>query len=79
MKKKKSRLLEDVQAVRRRIYADVKSQFSDQSKTYQQIADSAGCSLATVQRVAQMDGHSRQVGPRAKERSSKQEVNDGNS
>jgi hypothetical protein len=66
MQEGKSRLLQAVEVVRRRIYADVRTQLADESRTYQQIADFAGCSLATVQRIAQMDGISRPVGPRPK-------------
>jgi hypothetical protein len=66
MKEGKSKLLEAVQVVRRKIYADVRAQLADESKTYQQAADFAGCSLATVQRIAHMDGISRPVGPRPK-------------
>jgi DNA invertase Pin-like site-specific DNA recombinase len=72
----KSRLIQAVRAVRRKIHADVRAQLADETKTYQQIADSVGCSLATVQRIAQMDGITRPVGPRPK--SSTLEVNNGN-
>ena len=71
----KSRLIQAVRAVRRKIHADVRTQLADETKTYQQIADSVGCSLATVQRVAQMAQIARPVGPRP--RSSSMEVNDG--
>jgi uncharacterized protein YerC len=64
MKKGKSRLLQAVRAVRDEIYASVRLQLSDENLTYQQIADSNGISLATVQRVAERSGISRQVGPR---------------
>jgi DNA invertase Pin-like site-specific DNA recombinase len=76
MKEGKSKLLQAVHAVRRKIYADVRSQLADESKTYQQIANSVGCSLATVQRLAQIEQISRRVGPRSK--SSTVEVNNGN-
>jgi hypothetical protein len=76
MQEGKSKLLQAVQVVRRKIYADVRAQLADSSRTYQQIADSAGCSLATVQRLAQMDGISRPVGPRPQ--SSSSEANNGN-
>jgi DNA invertase Pin-like site-specific DNA recombinase len=66
MQEGKSRLVQAVRAVRRKIHADVRAQLADEAKTYQQIADAAGCSVATVQRIAQMDGISRPVGPRPK-------------
>jgi len=66
MQEGKSRLLQAVRAVRRQIHADVKALLADETKTYQQVADTVGCSLATVQRLAQMDGISRPVGPRPK-------------
>jgi DNA invertase Pin-like site-specific DNA recombinase len=62
----KSKLLQAVCAVRNEIYAAVREQLSDESKTYQQAADAVGCSLATVQRIAQRDGVTRTVGPRRK-------------
>jgi uncharacterized protein YdbL (DUF1318 family) len=76
MQEGKSKLLQAVQVVRRKIYADVRAQLADSSHTYQQIADSAGVSLATVQRLAQCDGITRPVGPRPK--SSTPEVKNGN-
>jgi DNA invertase Pin-like site-specific DNA recombinase len=75
MQEGKSKLIEAVQNVRAEIYSAVRAQLADETKTYQQIADTAGCSLATVQRVAQMDGISRPVGPRPK--SSTSEVPNG--
>ena len=66
MKNGKSKLLQAVRAVRNEIYTAVREQLADETKTYQQIADSIGCSLATVQRIAQMDGITRPVGPRSK-------------
>lgn len=72
MKSGKSKLIEAVRNVRAEIYEAVRAELADASRTYQEIADSVGCSLATVQRVAQMDGVSRQVGPRP--RSSTSEV-----
>jgi DNA invertase Pin-like site-specific DNA recombinase len=66
MKDGKSKLLQAVRAVRNEIYAAVREQLADERRTYQQIADSVGCSLATIQRVAQMDGITRPVGPRVK-------------
>ena len=64
MNEGKSKLLQAVQVVRRKIYADVRAQLADDTKTYQQIADTAGCSVATVQRIAGSLGISRPVGPR---------------
>jgi hypothetical protein len=75
MQEGKSRLVQAVRAARRKVHADVRAQLADDSRTYQQIADSVGCSLATVQRVAQMDGISRPVGPRP--RSCTSEVSNG--
>jgi DNA invertase Pin-like site-specific DNA recombinase len=66
MKERKSRLIQAVRAARAEIHARVREQLADETKTYQQIADSAGCSLATVQRLAQFDGITRPVGPRPK-------------
>jgi hypothetical protein len=64
MKKDKSKLLEALRAVRDEIYASIRLQLSDENLTYQQIADAHGISLATVKRVAERSGISRQVGPR---------------
>lgn len=64
MKKNKSRLLQALRDVRNEIYASVRLQLSDEHRTYQQIADSNGVSLATVQRIAERSGISRPVGPR---------------
>ena len=71
----KSKLLQAVHAVRDIIYTAVREQLADEDRTYQQIADCAGCSLATVQRIAQRDGITRPVGPRPK--SSTSEVSNG--
>ena len=76
MQDRKSKLLQAIHTVRRKIHSDVKALLADETKTYQQIADAIGCSLATVQRLAQMDGITRPVGPRPK--SSTVEVCDGN-
>jgi DNA invertase Pin-like site-specific DNA recombinase len=76
MQEGKSRLIKAVCDVRKKIHADVRAELADDSRTYQQIADAVGCSLATVQRIAQMDGITRPVGPRPK--SSTTEVNNGN-
>ena len=75
MKNGKSKLVQAVRAIRNEIYAAVREQLADESRTYQQIADSVGCSLATVQRLAQCDGITRPVGPRPK--SSTVGVSDG--
>lgn len=75
MKDGKSKLIEAVRNVRAEIYKAVRAELADDGRTYQRIADSVGCSLATVQRVAQMDGISRPVGPRRK--SSTSEVSHG--
>ncbi len=76
MTKGKSKLLEAARRVRDEIYAAVREQLADESKTYQQVADSVCVSLATVQRIARRDGITRPVGPRPK--SSTVEVSDGN-
>jgi DNA invertase Pin-like site-specific DNA recombinase len=60
----KSRLIQAIHAVRDEIYVAVREQLADDTKTYQQIADAAGCSVATVQRIAGSLGISRPVGPR---------------
>jgi uncharacterized protein YdbL (DUF1318 family) len=75
MKDGKSKLIEAVRNVRAEIYEAVSAQLSDESRTYQQIADSAGVSSATVQRIAQQDGITRPVGPRP--RSSTSEATNG--
>jgi hypothetical protein len=75
MKERKSILIEAVRDVRALIYTAVREQFGDENRTYQQIANHAGCSVATVQRIAQTDGITRQVGPRRKSATS--EANDG--
>lgn len=64
MKDGKSRLIQAVRALRDEIHAEVREQLADESRTYQQIADSVCVSLATVQRVAGNLGVSRPVGPR---------------
>jgi hypothetical protein len=75
MKEGKSILIQAVRDVRDVIYAAVREQLGDANRTYQQIADSVGCSLATVQRIAQTDGITRPVGPKPK--SSNSEVCNG--
>ena len=66
MKNGKSKLIQAVRAVRDVIHAAVREQLANEARTYQQIADSVGCSLATVQRIAQIDGITRPVGPKPK-------------
>lgn len=66
MKEGQSTLVQAVRAVRDIIHVAVREQLKDESRTYQQIADFAGCSLATVQRLARMEQISRSVGPRPK-------------
>jgi uncharacterized protein YerC len=64
MKNETSTLIQAVRDVRDVIYAAVREQLSDESRTYATIADSVGISLASVQRIAQRDGITRPVGPR---------------
>ena len=66
MKITKSRLLQAQRAVRDEIYQKVRLQLADEGQTYQQIADTNCISVASVQRVAERSGISRQVGPRPK-------------
>jgi DNA invertase Pin-like site-specific DNA recombinase len=75
MENEKSTLILAVRAIRNEIYAAVRRQLSDESRTYATIADSVGISLASVQRIAQRDGITRPVGPRPQ--SSVSEVNNG--
>lgn len=75
MQEGKSKLIEAVKALRQEIYGKVQGQLADEGKTYQQIADAIGVSLATVQRIAQRDGITRPVGPRPQ--SSVSEVSNG--
>jgi DNA-directed RNA polymerase specialized sigma24 family protein len=76
MQEGKSRLTQAVSAVRDIIHSAVREQLKDDNRSYQQIADSVGCSLATVQRLAQLEQISRPVGPKPKLTST--EANDGN-
>lgn len=66
MKEGKSKLLQAARRVRDEIYEAVKAELSDETRTYQTIAEANSISVATVQRVAQMDGISRPVGPKPK-------------
>lgn len=75
MQERKSKLLQAVHAVRRKIHADVRALLADETKTYQMVANTVGCSVATVQRLAQLDGITRPVGPRPK--SATTEVSNG--
>lgn len=61
MKEGQSTLVQAVRAVRDIIHVAVREQLKDDSRTYQEIADSVGCSLATVQRLARMEQISRSV------------------
>lgn len=64
MKKGKSKLLEALRAVRNELYSAVKRELADETCSYKDIADANGVSVATIQRIAQRSGISRQVGPR---------------
>jgi hypothetical protein len=75
MKNGKSRLIQAARRVRDEIYNAVKAELSDDTRTYQTIADANCVSVATVQRIAGSLGISRQVGPRPQ--SSVSEVSDG--
>ena len=44
MKEGKSKLLQAIRVVRRKIHSDVREQLADETKTYQEIADAIGCS-----------------------------------
>jgi hypothetical protein len=72
----KSKLLQAARRVRDEIYNAVKAELSDETRTYQTIADANCISTATVQRIAGSLGISRPVGPRP--RSSTSEANNGN-
>ena len=64
MKITKSRLQQAVRAVRNGFYQAVKVQLADEARTYREIAELNGISVATVQRIAERSGITRQVGPR---------------
>lgn len=66
MQNGKSKLLQAARRVRDEIYSTVKAQLLDETRTYQEIANTNGISLASVQRLAGNLGISRQVGPRPK-------------
>jgi uncharacterized protein YdbL (DUF1318 family) len=76
MQEGKSKLLQAVRAVREQIYAAVKEELLDDSRTYESIARANNISTATVQRIAGSLKMSRPVGPRPK--SSTSEVTNGN-
>jgi DNA invertase Pin-like site-specific DNA recombinase len=75
MQEGKSKLIEAVRNVRAEIYEAVRAELSDETRTYQTIAEENGISVATVQRIAGSLGISRPVGPKPK--SSTTEVNNG--
>lgn len=75
MTKGKSKLIEAARRVRAEIYRTVEAELTNDTRTYQSIADANGISLATVQRVAGSLGISRPVGPRPQ--SSTVEVSNG--
>jgi len=68
-------LIQAVRAVREQIYAAVKTELLDDSRTYESIARANNISTATVQRIAGSLGITRPVGPRP--RLSTSEVNNG--
>lgn len=76
MQNGKSRLLKAVRALRAEIYAKVKQELADETRTYRDVAEANGLSVATVQRIATSAGIERQVGP--KPRASALEVSNGN-
>jgi hypothetical protein len=75
MKNGKAKLIQAARRVRDEIYNAVKAQLSDDTRTYQTIAEANCISVATVQRIAGSLGISRPVGPRPK--SSSSEVSNG--
>jgi DNA invertase Pin-like site-specific DNA recombinase len=64
MKINKSRLQQAIRAVRNEIFDTVRLQLADETRTYREIAELNGLSVATVQRIAERSGITRQVGPR---------------
>ena len=76
MQEGKSKLIQAVRAVREQIYAAVKKELLDDSRTYESIARANNISTATVQRIAGSLNISRPVGPRPRTYTS--EVNNGN-
>lgn len=76
MQEGKSKLIQAARAVREQIYATVRAELLDESRTYDSIARANNISTATVQRIAGSLGISRPVGPRPK--NSISEVGHGN-
>lgn len=76
MQNGKSRLLKAVKALRAEIYGKVRQELADESRTYREVAEANGLSVATVQRIATSAGIERQVGPKPKPSTS--EASDGN-
>jgi DNA invertase Pin-like site-specific DNA recombinase len=62
--KPQSQLIQAIREVREQLYASIKEQLKDETRTYKEIAEANGISMATVQRVAERCGISRPVGPR---------------
>jgi DNA invertase Pin-like site-specific DNA recombinase len=71
----KSVLIQAVKALREEIHGKVRKQLADESRTYREVAEANGLSIATIQRIATSAGIERQVGPRPK--SSTPEVSNG--
>lgn len=76
MQNGKSRLIKAVKALRAEIYGKVRQELADESRTYREVAEANGLSVATVQRIATSAGIERQVGPKPK--ASASEVRNGN-
>lgn len=76
MRNGKSVLIEAVKALREEIHGKVREQLADESRTYREVAEANGLSIATIQRIATSAGIVRQVGPRPK--SSTSEASHGN-
>ena len=76
MQEGKSKPLQAARRVRDEIYNAVKAELSDDTRTYQSIAEANCISVATVQRIAGSLGISRPVGPKPKPLST--EVSNGN-
>lgn len=60
----KSKMLQAISTVRNEIYTSIRGQLLNENLTYREIAAANGISTATVQRIAERSGISRQVGPR---------------
>ena len=76
MHDRQSRLIQAVKVLRAEIYGRVIQELEDESRTYRDVAEANGVSIATVQRIAAKAGIERQVGPKPK--ASASEANDGN-